>query len=1004
MSIIINGVNISEIKVGGSGVTEAWFQGVRVYPDKFFYTLTFSACSYSSGDRLYANASNYAYNFKCQLKKYVDPTSALVETTIVYPTPVATNNYVTVTNGNVSFNRTTYGKTVISSATTFSVNLSLSGASTTGTIRFGGNNSAITRTLTDMTITPNYFYASGGTGTLSGGHLLITSSWTSGDYVSADTGTGAVEYENQRGDVNYPEVNVPSWLDAVHGASSYTITAIAQGVSKTVSFTQQGNAITSSGATVTTYVNGAETDNISAPYNGQTYAITATSLRWKKYTSNYSATTSVTQDYLTLTIPAEYDWITKNGWNVTIAQNTGSSTRDGHITVTDTAYGASKRIDVEQALDIITATTTATTAVTLSIYNPATIPAAGGSVDSCSYSVTAYNTTYYYYQSGRVDTGATTSQTVTNYASMYWTGVTAESRLDDTGSTYVCGTLSGECRYNGVWSNTASVSVSQQYNYVTDVSTGANTWNTFVSSSVTTTGSENKDWSCSVSPSSKSFNYQSGSFNVTTTAGHKTDYTVQTAVTKDFYTQPYSSITYTSTYVGTKYGTTTSSRQTETDEAIVTSAFTDTVSVKSKPSWVTATTSSISYANNNKGGQRVDSVVYQNANHTATTASISLTQGADSITATTYECTNVSITLNTPATIPASGGSVNSTTIYSIIATTRPVYHYQSGEVDYGSTGSTNVTNQYKNSASWNGVSAESKMDVTGGTTSAGTLTASVTCSGKTGTGSATVYQDGNYVVNSSTGSNSSTQYSSTTQTITDLGVSGKYCTVSPSSSSVTYGGGTVHYSVSAGHYKDFSIETVVRYKVTTTPYTTTTYTSKYVGTVYGTPQTGSTTDTDVDTITSAYTDTASVDTKSSWITAATTTYAGYQGNNLAESRTGTIKFKNNAYTSTTATYSLTQAGNPNVPKNISVSPTSHEYNIYNTARTISVTVTADYAWTASTDDTILTLSQSSGNAGTTNMTVTIKKVVAGDEAVVDFGTTSGVRDAYATFTVNFNV
>lgn len=115
--------------------------------------------------------------------------------------------------------------------------------------------------------------------------------------------------------------------------------------------------------------------------------------------------------------------------------------------------------------------------------------------------------------------------------------------------------------------------------------------------------------------------------------------------------------------------------------------------------------------------------------------------------------TSVTLTLYTPSVIPASGGTVSSTS-YAVTANGYIRHDWASGTYSTGSTTSWTVTDSA--TISWgSAVSAGSKGTTTGGTTTAGTLSCTATYSGKSNTKSVYVTQQAN--------SRGSAQYTSVT-------------------------------------------------------------------------------------------------------------------------------------------------------------------------------------------------------------------------------------------------
>ena len=125
------------------------------------------------------------------------------------------------------------------------------------------------------------------------------------------------------------------------------------------------------------------------------------------------------------------------------------------------------------------------------------------------------------------------------------------------------------------------------------------------------------------------------------------------------------------------------------------------------------------------------------------------------------------ITLGTPSVIPASGGTVSSVSILSVV---QPL-HYTSGATS-------TVTNPARTNEVWTPVTVGTKGTTTSDRTVAGQLKYSCVCNGVAGSASVDVYQAANRVV--------STEWTSAS------------CTVEPSQRVLAYGGGTTTFTKSA--------------------------------------------------------------------------------------------------------------------------------------------------------------------------------------------------------------
>lgn len=125
------------------------------------------------------------------------------------------------------------------------------------------------------------------------------------------------------------------------------------------------------------------------------------------------------------------------------------------------------------------------------------------------------------------------------------------------------------------------------------------------------------------------------------------------------------------------------------------------------------------------------------------------------------------ITLGTPSDIPASGGTVSSVSVLSVV---QPL-HYTSGAT-------ATALNPARTNEVWTPVTVGTKGTTTSGRTVAGQLKYSCVCNGVAGSASVNVYQAANSVV--------STKWTSAS------------CTVEPSQRVLAYGGGTKTFTKSA--------------------------------------------------------------------------------------------------------------------------------------------------------------------------------------------------------------
>lgn len=171
----------------------------RVWPDGYYYTLTFKQVDYSSGTRLFATGLNYA-TFTCYYRKYsMDDT--LIETTEVLATPSAT--YCVASGTQLRWDYDTYKTTVVAANASASVSLSYQGVSCTGTVSIAGNSHSNVYSFTPVVLSATGVTAAGGSLTYTGGEVTTYWQWSSG--VQEEKGTDDIHFE-----YNAPNSQVPS--------------------------------------------------------------------------------------------------------------------------------------------------------------------------------------------------------------------------------------------------------------------------------------------------------------------------------------------------------------------------------------------------------------------------------------------------------------------------------------------------------------------------------------------------------------------------------------------------------------------------------------------------------------------------------------------------------------------------------------------------------------------------------------------------------------------------
>lgn len=604
------------------------------------------------------------------------------------------------------------------------------------------------------------------------------------------------------------------------------------------------------------------------------------------------------------------------------AQNTSS--RSGTVTIQQENSNLSGTINWTQAADSYE-DTVIVTSITLTLGTPSVIPASGGSVSTTSYSVVANGYIRHDWNSGTYSTGSTTSWTVTNSASVSWgSAVSAASKGTTTTGITTAGTLYCTASFSGK-SDSKSVYVTQQAN-----SAGAPTYTAFT---ISTDAEPNY-----IPASGGSINSLPLSDISATGSGYVTYTSNATAVSTTYptsFTMAWTGVTANSkgttpsnvTPAGTLYGKGTWNGLTSNtisvqiyQEANVAGSPTYTALTYSlgTPAVIPASGGSVNsttiedavllgyavYTSKQTGGTSLE-VTIPSANISwtgVTVGSKGITPSQETDAGTLYchatysgfshdehitvlqqantksstpTWTGLVITLSSVSDIPASGGTISST---SYTAKRSGYYLYTSNGKE-PTTGNTS----YSINASWTPVSAISlEAEVTGRTYQGDlVLNATERTVNLSGSGSTPVYQQANELIGTTTTTSGYSQFVSSSVTAYGYTVSSTTSSINATSAATA-----VTITVTAEH----TSETAITWDLYRATGTTSWYTSKYTGTTWGSPQKYDTqTETDSDIIT----DTPTITNNNNWITATTTQIKIAAQSAGAAARSGTVTYWN---------------------------------------------------------------------------------------------------------------
>lgn len=522
---------------------------------------------------------------------------------------------------------------------------------------------------------------------------------------------------------------------------------------------------------------------------------------------------------------------TGSAWNIQCSSNTGNtSTRDGYVTFTPKAGLSSSEesyITLYQASDSVSTSYTDYN-VTLTLGTPSKIPAAGGSVNSTTYTAKYATRGVTGYTSGGEKCGNWSSYSnIPSSTQPSWTGVSADSRGTDIDNddTYA-GTLYASISYGN---DTAydDVDVYQVQNQI-ESSTAASPSVISVPTgipSTTETLKSSDGYYCNVTPDSFSnLNRTGGTITYTTSAGHTDTYQIETTQQYKITTTPRTAVTFTSTETGYTEGTSIVSYDSSTETDYEDRNVSDTVSVGNYSNWIsnvhTGSNVTATYASND-GDERSGSIVFRNGSDTSKTATISVNQNGIEITAMT-------ISVDSPKYISAGGGSVTTGDVtYNV-------------EVTY----SNGVTTQTQNGFTLtfspsNGISAgDLGSGTTNGNTYKGSIYVTATCDTNqsvTATGVTQVYQYQNsYTADTITEDVGYSIVSANTGTDSQYTIS-----CNPATRSVGSGVTSTSTTVNASTTTSVTGQTAQTWTHNSTPHSAYTSGAHRYGTTTQTPQTG---------------------------------------------------------------------------------------------------------------------------------------------------------------------
>ena len=619
------------------------------------------------------------------------------------------------------------------------------------------------------TPTVTYEQTWGWNGQTTGGGTITSGAALSFSGTSVDTSTGEVSAASKEttpsGETTVTEATVKVTLNNKQATATFQVKQAAN----TESY---GDVAISGGDVAVIPASGGSVSQATGISSSQTVSYTSGASRSGSVSISYSAAVSASS----------------KGTSVS------GQTEAGTLTATATGEGgksASKQFTVYQAANAATTITYGTPSVSLSVDD---IPASGGSVSSGSVSYSQSRTQNY-------TSGATSalSNLTSGGSVQYSSAVSASSRGTTTGDRRSVGTLTATVSMNGKSGN-GSATVYQEANTRSNAGISYGTWNVSVSASNYTSTSRECSaggGSCTISRSAsrsrtQKYSYTSGATSTSSLSSQTATPTLSVSgsgaslsgtsfswASRGTSTGSRRSATVTATYSGhtdtvtlyqeaneqtgssISYGSWSVSCSASTT-SIPASGGSATISASASRSrkrvytYTSGSTSSSSMTNetatptlskSGSGSLSGSTVSFSSRGTTTGSAltctvtasyggrsdSVTITQAANSATTITYGTPTVNLSVSD---IPASGGSISSGTVtYSQPRT----QNYTSGASSSISALTSGGSISYSAA-----VSASSKGTTASGRTSVGTLTATVTMNGKSGKGSATVYQAAN--------------------------------------------------------------------------------------------------------------------------------------------------------------------------------------------------------------------------------------------------------------------
>lgn len=493
-----------------------------------------------------------------------------------------------------------------------------------------GANAVVSTTYTYLHISADMdrvgVAASGGTANPPSSEHITTQATGYTKYTSnatAYTETGPTVTVSWSGNTNIPAK--PAQPSNETTASTLTGKAVWSGLTSntiTVYVIQAANAIVSTNYTALTFYLAPPSAIPASGGSVGSTTITDGQLRgYVKYTSN---ATAITTTDVNVTNPTWGSASTESGtitWNKSVSADTrgtttGSSRTVGYLCAKATISGASGEQRVEVTQEANRRSTSPTwDSISISMAQPADIPASGGTVNRSTFTCTR-NGHWDYTSNATAATSTTVSSGSTSYS---FNSVQGDNLEDSVVGREEVGTLTVSVTYGGK-SGSDSKPVYQEANSVVGSSNATSNTYVYASSSVTIGNYEVTTNKSSISFSSSG----ASSTTITVSASHE----ATTATTSNLYRVSATTTWYTSKYTGVTRTTASTPYSSVTEYE--TDSVTDTATVSNSNAWITATTFQIKVAAQSAGaGARNGYVYYRNS--TAST-SVYITQVAGAVT------------------------------------------------------------------------------------------------------------------------------------------------------------------------------------------------------------------------------------------------------------------------------------------------------------------------------------------------------------------------------------